>query len=212
MFSDPTGNLPKWLKTGLVVLAGIVAVAAVVALTVLTGGTATAVLVGAGLGALAGGISSATMQYATTGTIDVCQLLIDITVGAVMGSIGGSTLGQVGVMYASAGTGFLSSIAEDWVQGEEIDFNAALKSAAISALFSFNMGAGKQFSTRTTSKAIKGTLKKISQSNGSWTKGLTQIYKNRLATVSVQTITKIKAGFVADIMTGCFQYATAFSI
>lgn len=119
IYADSSGHMPEWVKTGLVVLAGAIIIAAVVALTVASGGTAAPVLIGAALGATAGGVSSAAMQMLENGKIDVAQLIIDITVGGVMGAFGGSTIGRIGMTLAGGGTGFASSIADNWVHGED---------------------------------------------------------------------------------------------
>ena len=206
MYADSSGHMPEWVKTGLVVLAGAIIIAAVVALTVASGGTAAPVLIGAALGATASGVSSAAMQMLENGKIDVAQLIIDITVGGVMGAFGGSTIGRIGMTLAGGGTGFASSIADNWVHGEEIDIMAALGSAAIGAVFAYNAGPGKQFGTKANTASIKGTLEKIAQKSGSWKKGLTKMYTNKLNAVTNQAISQIKSGFGEDCANNVIQY------
>ena len=212
MYADPSGHMPEWLKTGLVILTGVIVIAGVVALTMISGGTAAPVLIGAGLGAVAGGVSSATMQLLDSGTIDISKLFIDITVGGVMGAFGGSTLSQLGMMATGGGTGFVSSIADNWVHGEEIDVVSALGNAFISAFFAFNSGPAKQFATKGSSAAIKGTLNKIARKSGSWKKGLTKIFTNKLNVISNQAILQIKLGFGKDFANDIVQYLLTVSL
>ena len=75
------------------------------------------------------------MQLATTGTINVGQLLVDTAVGGVMGAFGGSALGSWGMAFAGAGTSFVGSIAGDLVAGNSIDWGAAGISAAAGFVF-----------------------------------------------------------------------------
>ena len=205
MYSDDTGHMPEWLKTAIVVAAGVAVVAAVAAITVFTGGTAAPVLVGAALGVASSGISSAVMQIADTGSIDISKLFIDMTVGGVLGAFGGSAISRFGMTIAGGATGFASSVAEDWVKGRAINIESALNSATIGALFGFNSGAGKQFATRGATSAIKGTLGKISSRTGSWNKGLTKIYKNKLNRISNEVISQMKSGFGKDVGTDIIQ-------
>ena len=205
MYSDDTGHMPEWLKTAIVVAAGVAVVAAVAAITVLTGGTAAPVLVGAALGVASSGISSAVMQIADTGSIDISKLFIDMTVGGVLGAFGGSAISRLGMTIAGGATGFASSVAEDWVKGRAINIESALYSATIGALFGFNSGAGQQFATRGATSAIKGTLGKISSKTGSWKKGLTKVYKNKLNRISNEVISQMKSGFGKDVATDIIQ-------
>ena len=205
MLYDEMGNMPKWLKTGLVVFAGIAVIASVAAITVLTGGTATPVLVGAALGALNSGVSSAIVQISCNKSLDINKLLVDITFGGVMGAFGGSTLSQVGMTIAGGATGAASSMVEDWIQGEEIDLVKALGNGFLGAMFAFNSGAAKQFSTKSNSAPIRTTLKNISQREGKWKKGLMTINKNKLKRISKEVIADISSGTMADFANNFIQ-------
>ena len=100
MYVDPDGHMPEWLQWTLVGLSAAVAVAAIAVITFASGGTAAPILIGAGIGALTSAGISAGMQLATTGTINVGQLLVDTAVGGVMGAFGGSALGVIGMGIA----------------------------------------------------------------------------------------------------------------
>lgn len=116
------------------------------------------------------------------------------------------------MMAAGGGTGFVSSVADNWVHGEEIDIIAALSNAFIGAIFAYNSGPAKQFATKSSSTAIKGTLSKISQESGYWKKGLTKIYTNKLNTISNQAISQIKSGFRVDFANNIIQYVLNVSL
>ncbi len=202
---DPEGHMPQWMKTALVVVAGAAVIAGIAGITVLTGGTVAPVLVGAALGAASSGISSAVMQLADSKKISISELLVDMTVGGIMGAFGGSTIGKLGMTIAGGTTGFVSSIAMDWVEGEEIDLASAFESAIVGSLFSYNSGSGQQFATKGTTSAIKGTLKKISRGTGSWKKGLSKIYRNKLNKITNEMVSEMWSGFGKDIGTDIIQ-------
>ena len=150
---------------------------------------------GAAIGALAAGTSSAFLQLATTGSIDLSQLIVDVALGGVLGAFGGSSLSKLGVTTSSAGAGFTASVVEDWVQGESINLVNAVVSALFCAVFALNRTTGSQYKTKSTTLGIKGTIKGISKRTGTWTKGLKQIYTNKLNTISGQMVSQIKSGF-----------------
>ena len=166
--SDPFGNEWDWKKVlrcvGTIVVAA-AAVAAIAVVTVASGGSAIPVLVGAAIGAAVSGGVSATMQFITTGTVDVGQLVVDIAVGGVMGAFGGSALGRIGMAFASAGTEFLGSYAGNYVAGDPFDLEAACISAAAGLVFGFAGGPGAQngkLSARVkTKKNLKLSEKKL---------------------------------------------------
>ena len=212
MYADPSGNIPRWLKTGLVVLAGIAVIAGITAVTLASGGLAAPVLFGAGLGTLLSGGVSAAMQFISTGSINWDKVIIDATVGGVMGAFGASAISQYGMSIAGATTGFVSSIAEDWVEGSQLDLIGALYSALLGGLFAFKAGAGKQYSSLLDSIAIKDTMHRISTQSGSWTKGLKKIYANRLNDLRHQIISDVKGGVWDDVANNCTSYVYSFFI
>ena len=67
------------------------------------------------IGSIAAGVSAG-RQYLTTGSINIGQLLTDMSVGAVSGAFGGTALGHGGMFLSGFGTGFAGSIAEDLVK------------------------------------------------------------------------------------------------
>jgi len=144
MMFDSDGNMPRWVRTGLIVGAAVLAVAAIGAVTVLSGGTLLPVLVGAGIGAVIGGGVSAGFQYITTGTIDWHQVIVDAAIGGVLGAFGGSSISKIGMMGASGSLGFGSSIATDFVNGDAINWGSAMLSGILGVGLAFFGGAGAQ--------------------------------------------------------------------
>lgn len=205
-YYDEDGDLSKWAKTLIVAVAGVAVIAGVVAVTVATGGLAAPVLKEAGFGAVTGGVSSAAMQYLSEGKVDLSKVIIDATVGGVMGAFGASTLGKVGMTIAGSITGAASSVASDWVEDKEIDIKAALGSAFIGGALAFASGPARQFSTKSQSNSLKQVINKISDRNGHWKKGLTKIYKNKLEGISKQVINTIKNEVAKDFGTNCISF------
>ncbi len=158
MYADPSGHVPEWLdwnweqvKRGLIALGvAVVTVATIAVITVASGGSAVPILVGAAIGA---GVSlgvSAGAQYLTTGSINVGQLLTDMSVGTVSGAFGGTALGHLGMFVSGFGTGFAGSVAGDLVKYgsfEDINLGAAIWSGLLGgALSGITTGAqNKQF-------------------------------------------------------------------
>ena len=124
MYVDPDGHMPEWLdwnwdqfKRGLITIGiAAVAVATIAVVSVVTFGSATPVLIGAAIGAGVSAGVSAGGQYLTTGSINIGQVLTDMSVGAVSGAFGGTALGHGGMFLSGFGTGFAGSIAEDLVK------------------------------------------------------------------------------------------------
>ena len=71
------------------------------------------------IGSIAAGVSAGG-QYLTTGSINIGQLLTDMSVGAVSGAFGGTALGHGGMFLSGFGTGFAGSIAGDLVKTDSI--------------------------------------------------------------------------------------------
>jgi hypothetical protein len=148
MYSDISGYISESLKNGLIAIGIAVLVVAVIAVvTVASGGLATPVLVGAALGAFTGGTISAGMQYATTGSVDIGQVMLSASVGAIMGGFSGSALSQVGMTIAGATTGFGSSVGSDLISGDSIHWGRAVFSSVASGFFTYMGGAGGQYNT-----------------------------------------------------------------
>ena len=166
---DPEGtwSWKKFWKIFAVVAVGIVAVAAVAAITALSGGSLGAVLIGAGVGALVSGGISAGVQFATTGTVNFGQVLVDAVVGGVLGAFGGSAIGQVGMTIAGGLTSAAGSVAGDWVAGEKVNYAKAAFSGALGALISFAGGAGAQNGELGAKQVALATKKQILAKNAS---------------------------------------------
>ena len=155
-----------WLRAIAVVALAVVAVAAVAAITVATGGSAAPVIAGAVIGGLSNTAISAGVQYATTGTVDPTQLLVDASIGMVTGAFGGSAIGKVGMAAANGITDFAGSIASDWVAGEEtIDRTRAGVAAGMSFVTGFLSGGGAQRGKLSARKNALATRRSI-QSKG----------------------------------------------
>ena len=148
----------KCLAVGAAIVGEALCVAVV---TVATGGTALPVLVGAAVGAGVRGTVSAGNQLLTTGKVDFEQLFTDMAIGAVSGAFGGSTLGVLGMAVSESGTGFLGSIANDFVMGESINFGAAVMAGTSGLIFGLIGGAGAQHDKVATVTKFRGRLKTI---------------------------------------------------
>lgn len=198
--------MPEWLQSTLVGLAAVVAVAAIAVITVASGGTAAPILIGAGIGAVTSAGISAGMQYATTGTIDFGQLLVDTAVGGVMGAFGGSALGIWGMGIAGAGTSFAGSVVGDLVAGNSIDWGTAGISAADGFVFGLIGGKGAQhgkISMRAnTLKNIKISKQKFA--SGKFTAERFAQSQKDLARVLVKRTTALKKYAMQQIYQGIY--------
>ena len=152
---DPTGtwSWSKFWRTIAVVGLAVLAVGAIAAITFVTGGAVAPVLIGAVIGFASSGVISALTQFATTGSIDLAQLFVDMAFGAVTGAFGGSTLGILGMAVAGGAAGFAGSVASDFVAGRDIQWGMALTSAVIGAVFGALSGGGAQHGKNATLKA-----------------------------------------------------------
>ena len=164
---DPEGtwSWKKFWKIFAVVAVGIVAVAAVAAITALSGGSLTPIITGALIGAVVSGGISAGVQWATTGTVNGGQVLVDAVVGGVLGAFGGSAIGQVGMAIAGGLTSAAGSVAGDWMSGDKINYAKAAFSGALGALISFAGGAGAQNGELGARQAALATKKQILSRN-----------------------------------------------
>ena len=161
MYVDPDGtwSWKRFWKTMAVIAVATVAVVAVAAVTVASGGTIMPVLINASVGAFTSAATSTLMQLTTTGHIDFAQLAVDAFIGAVAGSLGGSSLGHIGMGFSNALNSFVGSLAGDWVNDEAPNFKKAGVSALVSGAFGF-MSKGAQNDLK-LSKALKNTRIKI---------------------------------------------------
>lgn len=98
------------------------------------------VIVGAGVGM---GTSVVT-QLATTGEVDWNQVVVDGSIGAVMGAFGGSAIGRLGMTLSGGLTGAGGDLASQWISGSEIVWGSVVVSGLTGAFFSFLSGPGAQ--------------------------------------------------------------------
>jgi len=174
MFTDSTGASVDWdgIWIGIAAVAIAVATVAVVAaITVASGGTALPVIVGALIGAGVGGGISAGIQYATTGSINIGQVLLDASVGGVMGAFGGSAVSRLGMTLAGCGTGFTSSIGTDMISGNSISWGKAFGATVMGGVLAFAAGSGAQYNQTGARSAALETRKLIIDryNNGGYT-------------------------------------------
>lgn len=148
MFVDPSGWEAYSCWKGVFAFVGaVLIVSAVATVTFFTGGSALIVLAGAGVGLASGFGVSAITQLAFTGTIDVNQLLLDASVGIIMGAFGASTISAIGNAIAGGIVGAGSSVASDLMNGESINIASAILSGVLGVFFSY--GCGAQYSKKT---------------------------------------------------------------
>ena len=206
---DPNGtwSWSKFWKTVAVVVVAVVVVAAVVAVTVVTGGAAAPVLASAGIGAVTSGVVSGVTQYATTGYIDLAQLFVDVAFGTVTGAFGGSTLGALGMAIAGGVTGFMGSVAGDFVAGQDIQWGMAVVSGIIGAVFGAASHGGAQYGKNDTLK-MKLSLRKQKMAEGKPLRAINAEIKNERALLSAAGLRALKpntelfSAFVVDYMIG----------
>lgn len=65
---------------------------AVAAVTVATGGSAVPVIAAAAIGAGVSAGTSVAVQYAITGKVDISQVVVDASIGTIIGALGGAIL------------------------------------------------------------------------------------------------------------------------
>ena len=111
--TDTSGE--KWWEWLIIALVAVVVVVATVAITIATGGIASTMLIGAGIGAIMGGTTSAISQLASGQGFNVGEFFLSIAFGAITGLIGGSALGAFGSALAMGATSFVQSMASDLV-------------------------------------------------------------------------------------------------
>lgn len=155
ILADENGKWPKW-QTLAVFVAAVLIVAAIAIVTVVSGGLAAPVLIGAGIGFIIGGVTSAATQYIMNdGKIDWDQAFVDASIGAVMGAFGGSAIGRLGMTFAGGFTGAGGELASQLVAGGQLNIGAIIGAGATGALFGFISGPGAQHGKLTNRQKIK---------------------------------------------------------
>ena len=128
MYSDESGHMPEWLR-GLCVL----------------GGAAAPVLIGAAVGAgVSGSVSAITQLTGPEHSISLGKVFTDMAIGGITGAFGGTALNAIGMGISGSITGFLGSIASDFVSGDSINWGMAIWSGILGGAIGYFGGAGAQ--------------------------------------------------------------------
>lgn len=139
MNSDEGGN--KWWEWLIIAFVAVVVVVATVAITIATGGVAGTMLIGAGIGAIMGGTTSAISQLASGQGFNLGEFLLSIAFGAITGLIGGSALGIFGSALAMGATSFVQSMASDLVTIGSVNYGKATLNGVVGAVLGAKAGA-----------------------------------------------------------------------
>ena len=106
-------------------------------------------------------------------------------------------------MFTQGTAGVISSVGSDLIAGRDIDVKSAIVSGTIGAFMGL-ASKGAQFKKGGSVKSIRGTLKNIGSREGTWKKGLTTIFKNRLkdakSILSKNAIKEIGSGAGVEIV------------
>ena len=157
--TDTSGE--KWWEWLIIALVAVVVVVATVAITIATGGIASTMLIGAGIGAIMGGTTSAISQLASGQGFNVGEFFLSIAFGAITGLIGGSALGAFGSALAMGATSFVQSMASDLVTTGSVNYGKAALNGVIGAALGANAGAQNVLTSQRN--ALQSSMKNISQ-------------------------------------------------
>ena len=157
--TDTSGE--KWWEWLIIALVAVVVVVATVAITIATGGIASTMLIGAGIGAIMGGTTSAISQLASGQGFNVGEFFLSIAFGAITGLIGGSALGVFGSALAMGATSFVQSMASDLVTTGSVNYGKAALNGVIGAALGANAGAQNGLTSQRN--ALQSSMKNISQ-------------------------------------------------
>ena len=114
------------------------------------------VLISAGIGFIIGGLTSiATQIVANDGIVDWSQVLVDASIGAIMGAFGGSAIGRLGMTFAGGFTGAGGELASQLVSGGPVNIGAIIGAGTIGALFGFMSGPDAQHGKLTNRQKTK---------------------------------------------------------
>ena len=181
---DESGDMPRWLKCALCVGASALAVAAIA----ITAPVAGPVICGAAASALTTTVTSTVTQMVTTGRVDMCQLLYDVSIGAVSGAIGGSAFGKFAYLISNTAVSGLSAVGSDWMNGtlDGSTVRRSLTNAFFALVFSANH-AGVQQKGKATIAKMKDLKARIKYNNN---KGA-----NKYADHLCDNLSKVKGKF-----------------
>jgi len=163
---DPEGHAPKWLKNlliGVAIAAAVAVVAVGVAgLIVATGGAATPMLVGAGIGGAMGVVSTIISEVNENGWNDINwgKVAFNGAMGAATGALMASPLGAVATGFAVGGVGFTQSVGNDLFDNKgdwkEVNWGKAVAVGVVSGVVS---GAGKGLMNNISGRIAKYSSK-----------------------------------------------------
>lgn len=157
--TDTSGE--KWWEWLIIALVAVVVVVATVAITIATGGIASTMLIGAGIGAIMGGTTSAISQLASGQGFNVGEFFLSIAFGAITGLIGGSALGAFGSALSMGATSFVQSMASDLVTTGSVNYGKAALNGVIGAALGANAGAQNGLTSQRN--VLQSSMKNISQ-------------------------------------------------
>jgi RHS repeat-associated protein len=208
---DPDGSW-DWCKFAKVVLIGLACAIAVSAMIVVAPGLATVILTGAALGAASNGVVSAISQLASSGKIDGWQVATDTLFGAVGGALGSAGLGMGAMIIGNGIIGFVSSAASDWVADRPFDLAGAALNLGLGCAFgAFSYSKGQE-SLCGLAKSCKSTIEGISEGNGSWVKGLTKIFTNKLHKTVISLLKSILHDAGPNFIVNCLLSGAGLTI
>jgi RHS repeat-associated protein len=207
---DPDGSW-DWCKFGKVALIGLVCVVAVAVMAAVAP-AATPVLVGAAIGFVSNGVVSVVSQLASSGKIDGWQVFTDAFIGAAGGAFGSAGLGMGATIIGNGIIGFVSSAASDWVADRPFDLPAAALNLGLGCAFgAFSYSKGQE-SLYGLAKSCKSTIEGISERNGSWVKGLTKIFANRLHKTAISLLKSILHDAGPNFIVNCLLNGAGLTI
>ena len=166
MLVDENGDLPKWAKNLITGVAVVAAVVTVSTLAICSVGSVAPIIVGAAVGAVSSCGMSIVSQSAFEGEVDWKQVIVDASIGAVLGAFGGSAIGVKGAKIAGGLTEGIGSMVNDLVSGNDINFLKAGMSA-IGGVFMSSSGSqhGRIGSYTNAKTALKGLTKNSKEYN-----------------------------------------------
>ena len=158
-------------------------------------------MIGAGIGLLTGAGTSAMTQLITTGKIDIPQLIVDASIGMVLGAFGGTGLGHIGMGIANGLTSAAGSIAGDWVEGEGINYKKAFTTGIISGVLgSLNKGAQHGRGSKVQIKKLR-----IERIKNGLSKGRLRTLKGYIKDINNFAIPNVHKNFIPDLL-GIISY------
>lgn len=147
--------------------------------------------------------TSVVVQYATTGTVDAGQLMIDTATGMAIGAFGGSSIGLWGNAIANAAVSFSGSIINDVISDRDIDWVSASLSGAIGFGFGILSGPGAQYDNATLKNKI--AIKKAKKAKGKRTVCIDKDVTNELNLLKARAYKRLRFS-VENLYTFALEY------